>query len=252
MRRNSALSCLLALSLLSAPTIASAQGKGGGKTADPAAAAKEKSGRDLLAKGDYDGAISDLLSAYELSNKAELLYLVAKAYDKKGDDPVGAKTYYEQYLSATGGNPPELAEIQGRLSSIDAELATRRAAQGQAQNGKLLLEVEQGGAVVEIEDKPIGKTPLPGALSYPAGSYTVRITKDGYQEYLAVLDVESNDTNKVQISLEKEGKTRWGLWTGLLVGAVAAGTGTTIFLLNQGEAGGANAVPEGDLGINRF
>jgi hypothetical protein len=106
--------------------------------------------------------------------------------------------------------------------------------------------------VVEIEDKQIGKTPLPGALSYPAGSYTVRITKDGYQEYLAVLDVESNDTNKVQISLEKEGKTRWGLWTGLLVGAVAAGTGTTIFLLNQGDGGGANAVPEGDLGINRF
>lgn len=257
MRNRSALSgFVLAVSLSLTPHLALAQNAGtapkSGKAADPAAAAKEKSGREFLAKGEFDAAISDLLAAYELSKKAELLYLVGKAYDQKGDDPVGAKTYYEQYLAATGGNPPELGEIQGRLSTIDAELAAKRAAAGQAQEGKLFLEIDRAGAVVEVEDKKIGTSPLSGALKYPAGSYTVRVSKPGYKEYLAVIDVEANDETRVKIGLEKEGQTRWGLWTAVAVGVVAAGAGGTIFLLNQGGAGNVNGIPGGDLGIHEF
>src|SRR5690606_30243089 len=122
MRIRRAMSVLLALALFAVAPAAFAQ-KG-----DAAAAAKEKAGREALDRGEYDAAISALIEAHELSKKAELLYLIAKAYDAKGDDLVGSKTYYEQYMAATGGNPPELEEIQARLSVIDAELSARRAA----------------------------------------------------------------------------------------------------------------------------
>jgi hypothetical protein len=247
MRR--AISLLVVVSVFGATGLALAQGK----KSDAAAAAKEKSGRELLSKGEYDAAISDLLAAYELANKPELLYLVGKAYDQKGDDPVGAKTYYEQYLAASGGNPPELAEIQGRISAIDSALAAKRAAAGSANNGSLKLEVEQSGAVIEIEDKQVGTSPLTAPLSYPTGSYTVRVTKPGFKEYLAVLDVEAGDTTNVKISLEKEGKPRWGLWAVVVLGVVAGGAGTSVFLLNNAATGNnGDAVAGSDLGTQRF
>jgi hypothetical protein len=244
--------CLSLSSVVLAPSMAFAQ-KAPGK--NDKAAAKEAEGRDLLAKAkngsEYDTAIAALQEAYDLSQKAELLYLIAKAYDKKGDDPVGAKTYYEQYVAEKGGNPPELKEIEGRLSAIDADLAAKRAAAAAASSGKLVLEIEPNGAIVEIEDKKVGVTPLAGALPYQAGSYTVRVSKEGYNEYLSVLDVEANETNKVKIVLEKEGKTRWGLIAAVAAGVVAGGVGATVAIVgnnNNNQAG----IPTGDLGVRQF
>jgi hypothetical protein len=219
------------------------------------AAAKEAEGRELLAKAqkpaDYDAAISVLQEAYDLSSKPELLYLIAKAYDKKGDDPVGAKTYYEQYVAEKGGNPPEMQEIQGRLSAIDADLAAKRAAAAAASAGKLSLEVEPKGAVIEIEDKKVGVSPLAGAMPYQAGSYTVRITKEGYKEYISVLDVEPSETTRVNIVLEKEGKTRWGLIAAVAAGVVAGGVGASVAIFGGGD-GNQAGIPLGDLGLREF
>jgi hypothetical protein len=248
MRWKQALSVVTVLSLSAVPCISSAQKAG---KVDPAAAAKEKEGRELLAKKEYDAAISELLGAHELSKKPELLYLVAKAYDQSGSDPVGAKTYYEEYLAATNNNPPELAEIQGRLAAIDADLAAKRAAAEAAQNGKLTLEIDRSDAIVELDEKVIGNSPLPGPLTLKANSYTVRVAKPGFKEYLAVHDVEPGEETRVKIALEKEGKTRYGLWVGLAVGVVAAGVGTSIFLFG-GDDNNLVPLPGGDLGLQRF
>lgn len=248
MRWMHALAFLAAGSLLAVPQLAQAQKSG---KVDPAAAAKEKEGRALLESKEYDAAISELLSAHELSGKPELLYLVAKAYDQKGDDPVGAKTYYEQYLAATNNAPPELAEIQARLATIDADLAAKRAAAEAAQNGKLNLLIDRSGATVEIDEKEIGSSPLPGPLTLKANSYTVRVFKEGYKEYLAVLDVEAGEETKVNVALAKEGKPRYGLWVGLAVGVVAAGVGTSVVLLGN-DGGNVDFLPGGDLGVQRF
>jgi hypothetical protein len=250
MRRCRVLFLSLFLSALIAPSIVWAQ-----KAPAPAkGAAKEKEGRDLLASAktpeDFDAAIVALQEAYDQSKKAELLYLIAKACDKKGNDPIGAKTYYEQYKAEMGGNPPELAEVDARLSAIEAELAAKRAAAAAASNGKLLIEVEQSGAVVEIEDKAIGKTPLPGALTYQAGSYTVRVSKEGFKEYLGVLDVEAGDTTKAKIVLEKEGKTRWGLIAAVAAGVIAGGVGATVAVV--GRDGQVDGINTGDLGVLEF
>lgn len=252
MRWGQVLSLSAGLFLLT-PAVVFAQKAPTGK--NDKASAKEAEGRELLAKAkspsDFDAAISTLQEAYDLSSKAELLYLIAKAYDQKGDDPVGAKTYYEQYIAEKGGNPPEMQEIQARLSAIDADLAAKRAAAAAASAGKLLLEVEPKGAVIEIEDKKIGVSPLAGALPYQAGSYTVRVSKDGFKEYISVLDVEPSETTKVSIILEKEGKTRWGLIAAVAAGVVAGGVGATVAIVGN-NGGGQAGIPLGDLGLREF
>lgn len=236
-----------------APSVVIAQKAPAGK--NDKAAAKEAEGRELLGKAqspsDYDAAISVLQEAYDLSSKADILYLIAKAYDKKGDDPVGAKTYYEQYIAEKGGNPPEMQEIQGRISAIDADLAAKRAAAAAASAGKLLLEVEPKGAIIEIEDKKVGVAPLAGALPYQAGSYTVRVTKEGFKEYISVLDVEPSETTRVNVVLEKEGKTRWGLIAAVAAGVVAGGVGATVAIVGN-NGGGQAGIPLGDLGLREF
>lgn len=253
MRWFRALCLCVSLSSIVAPSVVLAQKAPSGK--NDKAAAKEAEGRELLAKAqsasDYDAAIAVLQESYDLSQKAEVLYLIAKAYDKKGDDPVGAKTYYEQYVAEKGGNPPELKEIEARLSAIDADLAAKRAAAAAASSGKLILEIEPSGAVVEIEDKKVGVTPLAGALPYQAGSYTVRVSKEGFKEYLSVLDVEASETTKVKISLEKEGKTRWGLIAAVAAGVVAGGVGATVAIIGTNN-NGQDGISTGDLGARVF
>jgi hypothetical protein len=253
MHRFRALFLCLSLTSVLTPSVVLAQKAPSGK--NDKASAKEAEGRELLAKAqsaaDYDAAIAVLQESYDLSQKAEVLYLIAKAYDKKGNDPVGAKTYYEQYVAEKGGNPPELAEIEGRLSAIDADLAAKRAAAAAASSGKLLLEIEPNGAIIEVEEKKVGVSPLAGALPYQAGSYTVRVSKEGFKEYLSVLDVEASETTKVKISLEKEGKTRWGLIAAVAAGVIAGGVGATIVIVGN-DGGGQDGITTGDLGARVF
>jgi tetratricopeptide (TPR) repeat protein len=243
----------LSLSSIMTPSMLLAQKAPTGK--NDKANTKEAQGRELLAKAqnvaDYDAAIVALQEAYDLSQNPEVLYLIAKAYDKKGNDQVAAKSYYEQYVAEKGGNPPELQEIEARLSAIDADLAAKRAAAAAASRGNLLLEIDPSGAIVEIEDKKVGVSPMTAPLPYQAGSLTVRVSKDGYKEYLTVLDVEASETTKVKITLEKEGKTRWGLIAAVAAGVIAGGVGATVAIVGNSN-GDVNGISVGDLGVRNF
>jgi tetratricopeptide (TPR) repeat protein len=98
------IAALLALTLVTAPTLARAQAAGGNAAA---AQAKRDSAKQHYGAGEFGAALADLAEAYHLDPQPDLLYAMAKIEVELGDC-AGAVAHYKQYLAT---NPPEKARV---------------------------------------------------------------------------------------------------------------------------------------------
>ena len=110
----------------------------------------------------------------------------------------------------------------------------------------ILLAVSEKGAVVSIDGKVVGKSPLEVLPDVDAGKHSIEVEKEGCKNYSGTLDVpasgnegiirqdiflESKDKGKKSKSIAKQ----WWLWT--IIGVVLAGGGaaTAAILLQKDE-----------------
>lgn len=86
-----------------------------------------RTGMSLIAQGQYDQGISELLEAYSIKPHPNVLYNIARAYQDAGK-PKEAADYLRRYIAA---NPPDVAVAQDALEKLEATLDAAAAKQGE-------------------------------------------------------------------------------------------------------------------------
>ena len=77
-----------------------------------------RNGMSLIAQGQYDPGIAELLEAYSIKPHANVLYNIARAYQDAGRT-VEAVDYYRRYLAA---NPPDSDPVRDTLARLETTL----------------------------------------------------------------------------------------------------------------------------------
>ncbi|WP_434383254.1 TonB-dependent receptor domain-containing protein [Melittangium boletus] len=78
-----------------------------------------RNGMSLIAQGQYDAGIAELLEAYAIKPHANVLYNIARAYQDAGRVPE-AVDYYRRYLAAS---PPDSGPAAATLAKLEQQLA---------------------------------------------------------------------------------------------------------------------------------
>lgn len=90
------------------------------------------------------------------------------------------------------------AELTGKVHKSVIKLVSKVLA---ARSGSLLLEVAEAGAVVKVDDSPVGTTPLSGRLTLPAGPHFVQVEKEGFVSFQKEVRVAPNQLSQESVLL---------------------------------------------------
>ena len=107
-----------------------------------------------------------------------------------------------------------------------------------AYNGGLQILANEEGAIVHINDKEAGVTPIDLYPDLAIGRHRVSITKDGFLGFTQDVVVHRNETTLLQAELVDEDSLKpwyqkWWVWTA--ASAVVAGTVATAVMLSESE-----------------
>ncbi|MCB9554549.1 MAG: tetratricopeptide repeat protein [Deltaproteobacteria bacterium] len=176
--------CLVTLvaSLMLFPSIASAD--------DELAASHFRVGQNYYRQGRYQEALGQFEQAYQLSNKAELLYNIGQTYERLGnvEKAIG---YYERYLKDSGSSNPTLS----------AKLANLR--QRLKQTG-VRVSGAPDGAQILVDGKLIATAPVKDVLTLVPGSHKIVVSKEGFHSYSAFVAVNAGSVVDLSVELEAQ------------------------------------------------
>jgi hypothetical protein len=112
-------------------------------------------------------------------------------------DFAGAYETYAALLEKFGPTlkPAESADVKRAVDELSLLTST------------LDVKSAEADATVAIDDKTIGKTPLPKPVRVNIGQHTVTVTKSGFEPFTKSADCRGNDQIVVDAALEKEIKT---------------------------------------------
>lgn len=138
----------------------------------------------------YDAAIERFFAAKLIKDKPELVYNIARAYDKMGRCST-AKKHYAQFL-ARGDSPDEL---RAKARSYDEALGECPT------TGTLALTCSPADARVQID----GQTAAPcGQLTLEQGPHTLVVSAPGYVPIDRQVTIEAGETLATTIALNLE------------------------------------------------
>lgn len=155
-------------------------------------------GKVRLAAGDAAARAKDWAKAvaeYEAANRAqpsaEGVEALANAHYQQKHD-AEAYAAYDEWLKTYGAKAPrpKKALAEARLK----ELAGR--------TGLLAVDVNEDGAAIFVDDKPMGMAPLRAPLRLAAGPHRVHATKDGFAPADQVPNVLAGGTATLTLKLE--------------------------------------------------
>ena len=159
--------------------------------AQPAAEAEVhfKRGVSLYQETDFKAALVEFKRAYELSHKWQLLYNVAQA-EYQLRDYAAALSSFETFLREGGDRIPK-----ARRAEIDQEIARLR-----MRVGKVTVRSNVAGAIVFVDDEPVG--PTPATRNVAVGGRRITVKRDGYASWTKTVDVASGDDLLLDAMLE--------------------------------------------------
>ncbi|HVJ92253.1 MAG TPA: PEGA domain-containing protein, partial [Labilithrix sp.] len=134
------------------------------------------------------------IRAFDTANRAqpssEALEGLAKAREQAGAFGE-AHAAYAEWLERYGAKAPapKKKQVEARLK----ELADK--------TGTLTITVDEAGAQIVVDDKPIGVSPLASPLRLTAGPHHVRVTKEGFVPFDRTPHVGGGATATVEVKL---------------------------------------------------
>lgn len=161
-------------------------------------------GDKLLAKGDrymeqmnaekgiaaYEEALALYKEAYEEFNSPKIFFPIARAEHRLGRH-MEAMEHYQAMLKGAEDPKPELvAEVDKAIAEVRKELVA------------LDLTVEQDDAVVSIDGKDIGLTPLDGPHYMTPGEHKYTVTLEGFSPAEEVFDLNPGEVATRRIRLD--------------------------------------------------
>lgn len=188
----------LALGSTAAPAYAQPASAGASPPAPSAGDAKTHlaAARKAAAAKDWTTALTEYSAAMTAAPTGAAMQGVADA-TYETHDLAGAYDAYDTLLKVYGKDlaAPAKKSAEARLK----ELAQK--------TGALTLKVSEPGAVVTIDDKPIGTTPVLAPVRVPVGSHKIRVTKEAFAPFEATKDVGGDARVDVDVTLTKAATT---------------------------------------------
>lgn len=151
-----------------------------------------KLGVELLEEQAYQEAAIEFQKAYEISPHYSVLYNLGMTYVAL-NRPVEAVDALNNYLRFGGEAVPK-----SRVSEVEKEIRRQN-----SRIAYLIIVVTTDGAIVRVDDKELGKSPLVEPARVGVGNHTVAVSMDGYQSYEASVTVAGEERKSVEIALKR-------------------------------------------------
>ena len=185
----------LGLALLLASGPAHAQG-----APDAARAAGREQAQALLARGNEAARQGSYLEALELFRQAYAAFPSPKIHFNLAETChelgrlVEALDHYEAFVRDVGREemPEQWARARERINKLQGETAT------------VQLQANVVGALVNVDGKPAGETPLTRPLRLLPGPHTIVVTKAGYERQVVELTLAAGATASPRLKLLTE------------------------------------------------
>lgn len=157
------------------------------------AKAEYEAGKILYEDGDYAGASLKFQRAYDLSKDPRLLWNRAAA-EKNLRHYVLVSELVRGYLREGGAYISDMDRADGEalIQTVSAFVA------------KLNITVNQPGASVSINGKPIGTSPLKEPALVDMGQHEVKVELAGHKPFTRMVQVAGGGTTNVDFTLEVE------------------------------------------------
>lgn len=134
--------------------------------------------RQLLAEGDFEGALVRFTRLYAQVPDPRLLANIALC-EKNLSRCARATTHFDAALSAGAGffSPGQVADVRAMIHACSLRL------------GRLRVRGAPAGATVEIDDVAVGPAAVSSEIVVDAGPHRVRVAKAGYPDFVASIVV---------------------------------------------------------------
>jgi hypothetical protein len=145
-------------------------------------------GNEYFSAGRYAEAARELLEAYRLSKKVDILYDIARCYDHL-DDPGRMTTYYMKYLA---GRPdaPDREKIEDTLMRIAPRVAN------------LAIQAPPDGTEIFVDGERIGRTPIV-PLTLTEGKHKVEARFAEFPPTVRTVQAPGGKTTEVRLEPKK-------------------------------------------------
>lgn len=158
--------------------------------ADTLAAARRhfELGQAAFAAHDYRAAVGEFALASALAPSAELWFDIARAYEELGE-PAQARAAYERYLRDSV-DPQDATEVRARIEQL-AVLASDGAGgeRSLVTLGTLAVDMREPGALVVLDGRLLGRTPLREPVTLTPGRYRLDVVLPSRVPMRAEVDV---------------------------------------------------------------
>jgi hypothetical protein len=151
-------------------------------------------GVELVSAGDLPGAIEKFRASYARNPRSVVLFNIGALQQELGDKP-GALATFRQYLEV-GGEDVD-AERREQVSALVRDL--------EREMTFLEIVVNEPGATVTIDSRPVGTTPLAAPVPVLAGVLEIRVRKDEFDEAVTMVPVAPGETTRIEVALVRTG-----------------------------------------------
>jgi len=147
----------------------------------------------LYEDGDNAGALLKLKSAYDTSREPRLLWNMA-ACEKNLRHYAEVARLVSRYLAEGGGlltaqDRTEASELVSTVRGFVSELA---------------ISVDQPGATILLDERPIGQSPLPAAVQVDMGQHRIRVRKAGFVDFTSTAELVGGQPFSLAATLTPE------------------------------------------------
>ncbi len=184
---------LLLVAALLAPNFAYAQSRG--KTVReelPAAAVKDwDAAKALFEDGNFAGALTEFVRAYDLSKNPRVLFNVGVC-ERQLRHYARAANRFRQELSEGSAvlSPDEVVELSKVIAALEPFI------------GSVNVRSNEQGAKVWVDGEEAGVIPLREPIRVDVGTRSIRLTKEGFVEQTQTVSVGTGALSNVEFTLE--------------------------------------------------
>jgi hypothetical protein len=191
--RRSAAHWLVGLGLACAAAFASPDASAGPAEGRAQARAHFDQGVVLARRHAYADALTEFERAYEISPHFSVLYNIGKALIALGR-PTEAIAALDRYVEEGGSDiePRRRAEAD---AAIESELL---------KTGSIEVTVDVSGALVSIDDKSYGRSPLPVPVRVDSGAHRVLAVRDSGEQREANVDADAGQVTHARLEFGAE------------------------------------------------
>lgn len=148
-------------------------------------------GQAAYQQGNYDLAISEWLSGYQIEQRAEFQYNLAQAYERLGrlQDAVNS---LQAFVGSADPDDSSYSDATARLASLQQRLAL---------TGVRVLG-GQDGAAIFVDGRDWGRLPRPDKISVSPGSHQIIIRLAGYRDFVSNIVIPAGQVIDLEVAME--------------------------------------------------